>query len=117
MDVLENTPLAEIGVTAGFFDTDTLAYPPNAMAAGSKNVFIVDQDAQRTFKGLNAHGTGGRTMFNVANGYASLNDAGAAQGVGSVINFINESLFFIGSGEVFYNGSVLVDTTALANFT
>lgn len=111
MSDIENVVIHTVQVGGGFFNTDTLAYPPDAMAPGSENVFITDYNAQRVFRGLTANGTGGRTMFNVAGGYASLNDVGATQGVGSVFNFINESMFAIGAGEVFYNGSVLVDTT------
>lgn len=111
MSDIENEVLAGVNLGGGYFNTDTLTYPMDAMAPGSKNVFIVDNNSQRVFRGLTANGTGGRTMFNVAGGYASLNDVGATQGVGSIFNFINESLFAIGAGEVFYNGSVLVDST------
>lgn len=111
MSDIENGVLSGVQVGGGYFNTDTLTYPPDALAPGSKNMFIVDNHSQRVFRGLSSNGTGGRTMFNVAGGYSSLNDVGATQGVGSVFNFINESLFAIGSGQVYYNGSVLVDPT------
>jgi hypothetical protein len=111
MSDIETTVIATARVGGGYFNTDALTYPQDAMAPGSKNVFLVDNHSQRVFRGLDPAGTGGRTMFNVAGGYASLNDVGATQGVGSIFNFINESLFAIGSGEVYYNGSVLVDST------
>ena len=96
----------------GYYDTDNLAYPANCMAPGSQNVFLTSASSQRVFRGFATTGlTGGRSMFNVAGGFASLNDVGMTQGVGSIFNYINESLFWIGSGEVYYNGSVLTDTT------
>lgn len=114
MSEIENEVLAGVGVSGGYFETDSLTYPPDAMAPGSKNVFITNNNSQQVYRGLTLTGTGGRTMFNVAGGYASLNDVGATQGVGSVFNFINESLFAIGSGQVYYNGTALIDLTPTA---
>lgn len=104
MSDIETDIIATARVGGGYFNTDTLTYPEDAMAPGSKNVFLTDNNSQRVFRGLTANGTGGRTMFNVAGGYASLNDVGATHGVGSVFNFINESLFGIGAGTLYYNG-------------
>lgn len=112
MDPIELDILGAARIGGGYFNTDTLTYPEDAMAPGSKNVFLVDNSAQRVFRGLTSHGTGGRSMFNVAGGYASLNDNGATQGVGSVFNFINESLFGIGAGKLYYNGVFNTNVTS-----
>jgi hypothetical protein len=104
VDSIELDILGSARAGGGYFNTDRLTYPEDAMAPGSENVFIVDNNAQRIFRGLTSSGVGGRTMFNVAGGYASLNDAGATLGIGSVFNFINESLFGIGAGTLYYNG-------------
>lgn len=111
MSQIESTVIAPIRVGGGYFNTDHLTYPEDAMAVGSENVFIVDNNAQRVFRGLTSNGTGGRTMFNVAGGYASLNDNGSTEGRGSIFNFINESLFVIGAGKARYNGAQLTDAT------
>jgi hypothetical protein len=110
MDTIEQEIIATVQVGGGYFDTDELTYPADSMAVGSENVFIVDHHAQKIFKGLTANGTGGRTMFNVAGGYASLNDNGGTDGVGSIFNFINESLFAIGGGKARFNGTLLQDS-------
>jgi hypothetical protein len=43
-------------------------------------------------------------LFNIAGGYASLNDDGDTQGVGNVFNYINESLLTMGAGHLYING-------------
>jgi hypothetical protein len=96
---------------AGFFDTDRHAVPENALTSGSFNVLLTGQNHQRVWKGLKSSGTGGRSMFKLIGGYASLNDYTSGmtsiQGLGSVFNFISKSMFFIGEGKVYYNGSAL----------
>jgi hypothetical protein len=110
---IKNEVLSAIKVGGGYFNTDHLTYPPDAMAPGSDNMLIVDNHAQRVFRGLTSSGTGGRVMFSVAGGHASLNDDPSSAS-GSIFNFINESLFAIGSGAIFYNGT---DTTINATST
>ena len=116
---MDNQLLDTLKFDGGYFDTDELSYPANVMEPSSKNVFTIGSRGQRIFRGLDLVPSvdGGRQMFNVANGYASLNDYSMVEANGSIFNFINESLFWIGAGEVFYNGSVLVDPTpAPTNF-
>lgn len=117
---LEKQLLKTFTFGEGYFDTDILAVPDNCLAPGSQNIFITSSNSQRIFRGLHAPSSvdSGRTMFNVAGGWAALKDVGSTRGLGSVFNYINESLFFIGAGEVMYNGAVLVDTTpSSTNFT
>lgn len=94
-------------VRNGYFNTDYLQYPEGAMAVGSYNVILTNADTLRPFKGLTTSGTGGRVMFTLANGYGALKDNGSTA-FGSIFNFINESLWFSGNGDVFFNGT---DTT------
>lgn len=102
----------------GYFDSDKLAFPPNCLAPGSKNLFVQDGGSLRVFKGVkDAAKTGGRTMFVVAGGFAALVDDGDAEGIGSIFNYISESLFWIGAGKVNYNGIVLADIDTSAEFT
>jgi hypothetical protein len=105
MDVLETDILAEIRVDQGYYDTDLLAAPSGAMVRGSRNVFMTDGTNQKVFKGLLEDGVGGRSLFNIAGGHASLNDDGDTQGVGNVFNYINESLMMMGAGRLYINGS------------
>jgi len=112
--------LIEFLWSEGYFDTDILAAPGSSMVRGSKNLFVTDQGSLRVFRGVKDTGlTGGRTMFVVANGFAALKDIGATQGIGSIFNYISESLFWIGEGTVLMNGLNLVNTltTPPANFT
>lgn len=111
MSSIENDVIAAFRVGGGYFNTDHVTYPEDAMAPGSQNVLITDNNAQRIFKGLDSNGTGGRVMFPVAGGYASLNDYSSVTASGSIFNFINESMFAIGAGRVYYNGAQLVDST------
>lgn len=95
--------------TGGFYHTDRPHIPENAMADGSKNIFVQGRNAMRTFRGLKESGVGGRTMCKVSGGYASLNDTDDVLGIGSVFNYIANSLFWIGEGSVLLNGEALVD--------
>jgi hypothetical protein len=115
-------------VRTGYYDADRSSIPAGAMARGSFNVFLQGYQNQRIFRGLKIAGVGGRSMFTVAGGYAALLDVMESeseseseleqtiQGIGSVFNFIANSLFFIGDGEVYYNGAALVDTTTMLPF-
>jgi len=118
--MLSNTDeqlLIEFLFVEGYFDTDILAAPGGSMVRGSKNLFVTDQGSLRVFRGVKDTGlTGGRTMFVVANGFAALKDIGSTQGVGSIFNYISESLFWIGEGTVLMNGLNLVDSVSSANF-
>jgi hypothetical protein len=60
MNDIENGILAAVRIGGGYFNTDALTYPQDAMVLGSKNVFVVDNNAQKIFKGLTANGTDGR---------------------------------------------------------
>lgn len=104
--------------TEGYYNNDFLAYPPNVLAAGSKNLMCVGSHQLRVFKGvkdttLNA----GRTMFHLPEGWGALEDNGATEGIGSVFSYIAESLFWIGGGLVNSNGTVLNDSVTTNDFT
>lgn len=94
---------------AGYHATDKTSVPPNALADGSYNVLIQGNNNQRVFKGLKESGIGGRSMFKTINGFASLNDTSEVHGIGSIFNFISKSLFWIGEGKVYLNGSPVTD--------
>jgi hypothetical protein len=111
MDVLETDILAEIRVDQGYYDSDLLAAPLGSMVRGSRNVFMTDGTNQKTFKGLLEDGIGGRSLFNIAGGYASLNDDGDTQGVGNVFNYINESLLTMGAGHLYINATATLIPT------
>ncbi len=96
-----------IEVRNGYYNTDYGQYPDGAMASGSYNVLLTNQNTLRPFKGLTSSGTGGRVMFTLANGYGALKD-NPSTAYGSIFNFINESLWFSGNGDVYFNGT---DTT------
>lgn len=98
-------------VLNGYHATDKTSVPPNCMAAGSFNVFFQGNGNQRVFKGLKSAGMGGRSLFKLTGGYGALLDSGLVQGLGSIFNFIANSLFWIGEGTVNINGSALTDTT------
>lgn len=110
----ERAELYRFNFNSGFFSTDKTAYPEGAMADGSENVFLVDIGRLYVFKGIQFYGQGGRTLFPISGGYASLNDYGSTNGIGSVFNYLNESLMAIGSGKIFINGT---DSGATATST
>lgn len=119
--MLENTDESEIALITfetGYHNSDLLAAPANSLALGSKNLFVTDSNSLRVFRGMKPKILiGGRTMFVVANGFAALVDVGATHGVGSIFNYISESLFWIGEGKVNFNGAILNDTVTLTDFT
>jgi hypothetical protein len=96
--------LDTITVREGYYNTDQTAYPDGAMAVGSYNVLLTNANTLRAFKGMTSSGTGGRAMFTLANGYGALKDNGSTA-YGSIFNFINESLWFSGNGDVLFNGT------------
>jgi hypothetical protein len=62
-------------ILSGYFATDRTVTPPNALAECSRNVFLQGFRNQRIFRGLKDAGVGGRSMFNIAGGYAALVDS------------------------------------------
>ncbi len=90
------------------------------LAYGSKNLIYQGLKHLDPFKGLTITNpvTGGRTMYNFSNGYASLNDydpgSGNIQGLGSIFISFGKTLWFVGAGKVFLNG---VDLSATATST
>lgn len=94
-------------------DNDVLAF-------GSENLLYQGGRRLESFRGLTATNpiTGGRTMFNFSDGYASLNDydpgSGNVQGLGSIFISYAKTLWFVGAGKVYANG---VDLSATATST
>lgn len=118
MDDIENQPLNTFRFTRGYINTDRLSYPPDCLAEGSKNLIITGNDSLRVFRGIKSRSlTAGRTMFQVANGWAALQDDGGTQGIGSIFNYMNESLMWIGGGKVNINGTVPSDSVSGVQFT
>ncbi len=114
--------LEVLGFRGGFYDSDKLTAPQDALAPGSENYFVTADNSLRAFRGmsLNANVKGGRQMFTVAGGYASLNDytsGSTIQGNGSVFNYINETLWYVGAGQVFYNGKSLYKENGTGGIT
>lgn len=112
--------LAEISFTDGYDAREPELRPAgassNILGYGSKNLFYQGTKHLENFKGLTITNpvTGGRTMFNFSDGYASLNDydpgSGNIQGLGSIFISFGKTLWFVGAGKVFLNGADLSAT-------
>jgi hypothetical protein len=88
--------------------------PSNILGYGSENLLYQGRKGHlEPFKGLTAVNpiTGGRTMFNFSDGYASLNDydpgSGNVEGRGSIFISYGRTMWAVGAGKAFYNGSDL----------
>lgn len=88
----------------------------NILAYGSENLLYQGRKHLEAFRGITAVNpiTGGRTMFNFSDGYASLNDydpgGGNVMGLGSVFISFGKTMWFVGAGKVFWNGADLSAT-------
>lgn len=88
--------------------------PSNILGYGSQNLLYQGSNGHlEAFKGLTAVSpiTGGRTMFNFSDGYVSLNDydpgGGVVAGLGSVFISYGKTMWGVGAGKVYWNGSDL----------
>jgi hypothetical protein len=113
--MIDYTALARYEPLAGYIVTDSGKGVPNSLADGSFNVFIQGVNDQVIFQGLTADGTGGRSMFVVAGGHAALVDS-SVTAYGSVFNYISNSLFWIGEGNLYRNGVVMEDSITFNDF-
>lgn len=93
--------------------SDNRTIPSDYAAEGSANVLFTGQSHPEPFKGVTvASGTGGTQSFQFSNGYSSLGKKSATAGKGSVFSYIGRSLWFIGAGEVLFNGNSLTGSPA-----
>jgi hypothetical protein len=107
MSTIERQVLHNFTFDQGYVSTDLTSYPEGVMAAGSKNVFFIEEGRHYIFRGLlqASPSVGGSALFNIAGGMASLNDVGSTVGQGSIFNYVNESLFSIGAGRIYLYGT------------
>lgn len=111
----QNIKFAEFDLgDAGFEVAPPLKAEPGTLGTGSRNQIGFGLKNRRAFKGLEAVAskTGARILFNTASKTGGLGDVGGVEAKGTLDSYIANTLWFLGFGQVFYDGVAIPGATA-----
>jgi hypothetical protein len=109
----ETTTLAEfVYGLEGFQDAVSTRTRETTFSPASRNLIPDEENASRSFKGLEHIGDGARLMFLAGDTWAGLADTGGQNAAGSLFSWFADMLIFCGYGQVVYDGNAVTDVFA-----
>ena len=99
---------------AGFEVAPPLKARPGTLGLGSRNLIAFGLKNRRATKGLAsvAGKAGSRLLFNAGGKLGGLGDVGASQAAGSVDVYLRNTIWFMGFGQLFYDGAAVSGAVA-----